>query len=58
MSAALVPEERYVRRDEWDEIRSFVGGASRPPLVGTLLAGAEALIVAACQATHESTCPV
>ena len=38
-----VSEERYIRPDEWDEIRSFVCGVSRPPLVGTLLAGAETL---------------
>jgi len=39
----LVPEERYVRRDEWDEIRTFVRGVARTPLARTLLAGAEAL---------------
>jgi hypothetical protein len=39
----LVPEERYVRHDEWDEIRTFVGGVGRTPLARTLLAGAEAL---------------
>lgn len=39
----LVPEERYVRRDEWEEIRTFVGGVRRTPLAWTLLAGAEAL---------------
>jgi hypothetical protein len=43
-SVELVSNERYVRADEWEEIRSFVGGISRrPPLIGTLLAGAEAL---------------
>jgi hypothetical protein len=39
----LVPEERYVSRDEWDEIRSFVRGVARTPLARTLLAGAESL---------------
>jgi hypothetical protein len=39
----LVPEERYVRRDEWDEIRAFVRSSARTPLARTLLAGAEAL---------------
>lgn len=39
----LLSEERYVRHDEWDEIRAFVGGVARTPLARTLLAGAEAL---------------
>jgi hypothetical protein len=39
----LVPEERYVRRNEWDEMRTFVRGVARTPLARTLLAGAEAL---------------
>jgi hypothetical protein len=38
-----VPEERYVRHDEWDEIRAFVLSSARTPLARTLLAGAEAL---------------
>lgn len=38
-----VSNERYIHRDDWDDIRSFVCGTSRPPLVGALLAGAEAL---------------
>ncbi|MGI8837487.1 MAG: hypothetical protein ACR2H4_12745 [Pyrinomonadaceae bacterium] len=42
-SIEFVPEERYVRPDEWDEIRTFVGGVGRTPLARTLLAGAEAL---------------
>ncbi len=39
----LLSEERYVRPDEWDDIRAFVGGVARTPLARTLLAGAEAL---------------
>jgi hypothetical protein len=38
-----ISEDRYIQKDEWDEIRAFIYGKSRPPLVGTLLAGAEAL---------------
>lgn len=38
-----VSAQRYIHPEDWDEIRSFVRGTSRPPLVGTLLAGAEAL---------------
>jgi hypothetical protein len=36
-------EERYIRRDEWEEIRAFVRGVGRTPLARTVLAGAEAL---------------
>jgi hypothetical protein len=43
MHIELVPEERYVRRDEWDEIRAFVRSSARTPLARTLLAGAEVL---------------
>lgn len=39
----LQSEERFVRQDEWDEIRTFVCGLGRTPLVRTLLASAEAL---------------
>jgi hypothetical protein len=43
MTVEFVSKERFIRRDEWDEIRAFVCGVSRTPLVRTLLAGAEAL---------------
>ena len=43
MTIELVSEERYIRHDEWDEIRTFVCGVARTPLARTLLAGAEAL---------------
>lgn len=43
MTVEFPSEKRSVHQDEWDEIRAFVRGASRTPLVGTLLAGAEAL---------------
>jgi hypothetical protein len=39
----LAPEERFIRSDEWPEIRDFVASSGRTPLARTLLAGAETL---------------
>lgn len=34
---------RFITRHDWDKVGEFVGGRSRPTLVGELLAGAESL---------------
>lgn len=41
--AQFASEERYIREEDWDDIRQFISSTRRTPLAQTLLAGAEGL---------------